>query len=193
MSRLKVGIALGTLLAIAAFLFASSADVLEVIDAVAMGTKTQMGQIVEIKILVSNYSTKEDERLLKEAFLKGQNGGLEKTLAKMRPVGRIQIPGYLGYELAFLSSQPTPTGRSIRFVTNRKIAFGEAYRNTPSQAYNLTSGHIEIDSQNPQHSTGVLYPEAQLSIDKDGQLEMQLRKDEWRLRNIIVRQVGQKK
>jgi hypothetical protein len=190
---LRAGFLAAMLLAPTTSLFALPGDVLEVIDAIAKGTSTQMGQTVSVKILVTNYSTKEDEKILRDAFRKGQNAGLVKALAKMRPVGRIQIPGTLGYELAFLSSEPTPTGRSIRFLTNRKIAFEEAARNTPSQAYDLTSGQIEIDSQDANKSAGVLYPEAQLTINKDGQFEIQLRKNEWLLRNIIVRKVGQKK
>ena len=190
---LRAGFLAAMLLASITSLFALPGDVLEVIDAIAKGTSTQMGQTVSVKILVTNYSTKEDEKILRDAFRKGQNAGLVKALAKMRPVGRIQIPGTLGYDLAFLSSEPTPTGRFIRFLTNRKIAFEEAARNTPSQAYDLTSGQIEIDSQDANKSAGVLYPEAQLTINKDGQFEIQLRKNEWLLRNIIVRKVGQKK
>jgi hypothetical protein len=33
--------------------------------------------------------------------------------------------------------------------------------------------------------SGVLYPAAQLVINKDGQIEFQLRKNHWRLVNII--------
>ena len=57
----------------------------------------------------------------------------------MKAVGRIQIPGTLGYELGYVRMIPTPTGRKIRFAANRKIAFGEAYGNTQSQAFNLTA------------------------------------------------------
>jgi len=189
----KVGVTAAILLAIATSLFAFQNDLLEVIDAQARGTSTQLGQVVAIKLLVTNYSTEEDEGKLKQAFRAGQNDGLVKALHKMRPVGRIQIPGTMGYEITFLSSEPTPTGRTIRFLTDRKIELREAFRNTPSQAYNLTGGHIEINTQDARKSTGVLYPAAQLAINKNGELELQLRKDVWRLTNIIVRQVGQKK
>lgn len=191
--RLRVNVPLAILLAIATSLFAFQSDLLEVIDAQAMGTSTQLGQVVAIKLLVTNYSTEEDEGKLKQAFRAEQNEGLVRALHKMRPVGRIQILGTLGYDLAFLSSEPSATGRTIRFLTDRKIELREAFRNTPSQAYNLTGGQIEINAQDARKSTGVLYPAAQLAINKNGELEMQLRKDVWRLNNIIVRQVGQKK
>jgi hypothetical protein len=159
----------------------------ETIDATAMGTSTQLGKNVSVKIIITSWSTKEDQKALSDAFKQGQNQGLVNALQKMKSVGRIQIPGTLGYDLAFVASEPTPTGRSVRFVTNRKISFQEAYRNTQSQAYNLTAGQINIVDQDKNKSAGVLYPAAQLVINKDGELEIQLRKNPWKLTNIIVR------
>jgi hypothetical protein len=159
----------------------------ETIDATAFGTSTQMGKNVAIKIIIERYSTPEDKKTIDDAFAKGQNQGLVDALSKMKSVGRIQIPGTLGYDIAYAVSVPSPTGRTVRFVTNRKISFGEAYRNTQSQAYNLTGGEINIDNQEQKKSAGVLYPAAQLVINKDGDLQIELRKNPWRLSNIIVR------
>jgi hypothetical protein len=159
----------------------------EVIDATAFGTSTQMGKNVPIKLIIERYSTPEDKKTIDDAFAKGQNQGLVNALEKMKPVGRIQIPGTLGYDVAYAVSVPTQTGRQVRFVTNRKISFGEAYRNTQSQAYNLTGGQIDINDQDKGKSAGVLYPAAQLVINKDGDLQIELRKNPWRLANIIVR------
>ena len=159
----------------------------EVIDATAFGTSTQMGRNVPLKITIERYSTAEDKKTIDDAFAKGQNQGLYDALSKMKSVGRIQIPGTLGYDISYVSSTTTPTGRTVRFVTNRKIAFGEAYHNTQSQAYNLTGGEINIDNQDQKKSAGVLYPAAQLVINKDGDLQIELRKNPWRLSNVIVR------
>lgn len=164
-----------------------AADAQEVIDVTAFGTSTQMGKNVSIKLLIYQYSTPEDKKILMDAFRKGQTQGLVKALEKMKPVGRIQVPGTLGYDVAYIVAIPTPTGRRIRFVTNRKISLGEAYRNTPSQAYNLTGGEFDINDQDKGKSAGVLYPAAQLVINADGDLQIELRKNPWRLANIIVR------
>jgi hypothetical protein len=166
---------------------AYAAEAKEVIDATAYGTSTQLGRNVNIKLLIYGYSTPQDRQVLNDAFRKGQNQGLVNALAKMKSVGRIQIPGTLGFDVSYIASIPTPTGRHIRFVTNRKISFGEAYRNTPSQAYNLTGGEIDINDQDKNKSSGVLYPAAQLVINADGDLQIELRKNPWRLSNIIVR------
>ena len=157
----------------------------ETIDATAMGTSTQLGQNVSVKVTIYEFSTDEDRKILVDAFKKGQNQGLVNALTKMKSVGRIAITGTIGYDLSFIRLVPTPTGRKIRFVTNRVLRFGEAYYNTQTRAYNLTAGEIEINDSDKDKSAGVLYPAAQLVINKEGQLEFQLNKNPWKLVNII--------
>src|SRR6201988_4695806 len=107
----------------------------ETIDATAMGTSTQLGQNVSVKVTIYDFSTDEDRQILIDAFKKGQNQGLVNALTKMKSVGRIAITGTIGYDLSFIRLIPTPTGRKIRFVTNRLLRFGEAYYNTHTTAY----------------------------------------------------------
>jgi hypothetical protein len=158
---------------------------IETIDATASGTSTQLGTQVNIKITIRQYSTEEDRQLLVAAFKKGQNQGLVDQLSKMPSVGRIAVNGTLGYDLAYIRLYRSDKGRRIRFATNRLINFGEAYHNTTSRAYDLTAGEFNLSDSDPKKSTGVLYPAAQLIINKEGQLEIQLRKNHWNLVNII--------
>src|SRR5215472_2066961 len=155
------------------------------IDATAMGTSTQLGKTINIKVNIYQFSTDEDRAILVEAYKKGQNQGLVNALTKMKADGHIAITGTIGYDLSYVRMIPTPTGRKIRFITNRLLRFGEAYYDTQSKAYNLTAGEFDINDSDKNKSTGVLYPAAQLVINKDGQLEFQLRKDPWKLVNII--------
>jgi hypothetical protein len=157
----------------------------EVIDAIAMGTGTQLGQTISVKVTVYEFSTDEDRAILVDAFKQGQNEGLVNALTKMKSVGRIAITGTIGYDLSYIRLIPTPTGRKVRFVTNREIRFGEHYYNTQSKAYNLTAGEIEINDSDKDKNAGVLYPAAQLIINKEGQLEFQLRQNPWKLNSII--------
>jgi hypothetical protein len=110
---------------------------------------------------------------------------LVNALTKMKSVGRIAITGTVGYDLSYIRLIPTPTGRKIRFVTNRLVRFGEAYYSTQSKEYNLTAGELEINDSDKNKSAGVLFPAAQLVINKEGQLEYQLRQNPWKLVNII--------
>ena len=155
------------------------------IDATAMGTSTQLGANVSVKVIINRFSTDEDRQVLVAAFQKGQSQGLVDALSKMKPAGRIAITGTLGYDLAYIRLIRTPTGRKIRFATNRLIRFGEAYHNTQSKAFDLTAGEFNLNDTDKNKSAGVLYPACQLIINKNGELQFELRKNPWKLVNII--------
>jgi len=150
-----------------------------------MGTGTQMGQVYEFRLVINEYSTMEDRQVLVQAFEKGQNQGLVNALTKMRAVGHLSLTGTIGYDCSFIRLIPTPTGRKIRFVTNRLLRFGEVWTDSQSQAFNLTGGEIDINDQDKNKSTGVLYPAAQLVIDKQGQLQIDLNQNAWKLVDVL--------
>ncbi len=180
-SRLLILASALALLAVPGF----ARDKNETIDATAWGTGTQLGRNIGVTLVIYQYSTPEDRSILVEAFQKGSNHGLVNALEKMKTVGRVSITGTLGYDCSYIALFPTSTGRKIRFVTNRPIRFGEAYFDTNSQSYDLTAGEIELNDQDKSKSSGVLYPAAQLGIDDNGQLSINLLQNPWRLGNII--------
>ena len=157
----------------------------ETIDATAFGTSTQLGRNFGVRIIIYEFSSPDDRDILVQAFAKGQNDGLVNALEKMKSVGRITIPGTLGFDLSFIREIVTPTGRTIRFVTNRKIAFGESYWNTQTKSFNLTAGEININDKDKSKSDGVLFPAAQLIVNKEGELQWELNQNSWRLTNIL--------
>ena len=157
----------------------------ETIDATAFGTSTQLGRNFGVKIIIYEFSDPEDRDILVQAFAKGQNDGLRNALEKMKSVGRIQIPGTLGFELSFIREIITPNGRTIRFVTNREIAFGESYWSTQTKSFNLTAGEINLDDKDRSKSGGALFPAAQLIVNKEGELQWELNQNAWKLTNII--------
>jgi hypothetical protein len=160
-------------------------DKYETIEATAMGTGTQLGQNAGISVEIYDFSTPEERQVLVDAFNKGQNQGLVNALTKMRAVGHISVTGTIGYDLAFVRMIPTPTGRKIRFVTNRLLRFGEVWADAQSTAFNLTGGEFDINDTDKSKSTGVLYPECQLAIDKQGQLQIQLTQNPWNLVDVL--------
>ena len=157
----------------------------ETIEASAMGTSTQLGEIVGVSVEIYEFSTPEDRQVLVQAFEKGQNNGLVNALSKMRAVGHCSITGTLGYDVSFIRMIPTPTGRKIRWITNRLLRFGEVYADTQSQSFNLTAGEFDINDTDKSKSTGVLYPACQLAMDKEGQIQFQLNQNPWKLVDII--------
>ena len=183
--QLKVSIAAVAILAMTA-VSGFAREKYETIDAQAYGTSTQLGKNFTVRLIIYEYSTPDDRKILVESFQKGQNDGLANALEKMKAVGRITMPNTLGFDVSYIREIKTPTGRSIRFITNRKIAFGESYWNSQSKSFNLTAGEIVIDDQDKKKSAGVLYPATQLTINKDGEPQWDLRMNPWKLNNVIV-------
>jgi len=157
----------------------------ETIDATAFGTGTQMGQNIGVTLNIYEYSTPADRQILVQAYDKGQNQGLVNALQRMKAVGHVEITGTLGNDCSFIRMIPTATGRKIVFLTNRQIRFGEAFFDTQSQSFNLTAGILDINDQGKSKSTGVLYPAAQLVLDKQGELQWDLAQNSWRLVDLI--------
>jgi hypothetical protein len=184
--RLTIGLPLAGLLVFAAFPVLSAKHVKnETIEATAFGTGNQLGQNMGISVEIYDFSTPEDKQALVDAFNKGQNQGLVNALTKMHAVGHISVTGTLGYDLAYVHIEATPTGRKIRFVTNRQLRFGEVWADAQSTSFNLTAGEFDVNDTDKNKSTGVLYPECQLAIDKEGQLKIELTQNAWRLADVI--------
>jgi hypothetical protein len=144
-----------------------------------------MGQNIGVTLNIYEFSTPADKQILVQAYEKGQNQGLVNALQRMKAVGHVEITGTLGNDCAYIKMIPTATGRKIVFVTNRWIRFGEAYWDTQSQSFNLTAGILDLNDQDKSKSTGVLYPAAQLILDKQGELQWDLRENPWKLVDII--------
>jgi hypothetical protein len=160
-------------------------DKYETIDAQAYGTGTQLGATIGVTLNIYEFSTPADKQILVQAYEKGQNQGLANALQRMKAVGHVEITGTLGNDCSYIKMIPTPTGRKIVFLTNRQIRFGEAYYDTQSMSFNLTAGILEINDQDKSKSTGVMYPAAQLVVDKQGELQWDLRENAWKLSDII--------
>jgi hypothetical protein len=160
-------------------------DKYETIDAQSFGTGTQLGENIGVTLNIYEFSTPADRTMLVQAFEKGQNQGLVNALQKMKAVGHIEITGTLGNDCSYIMMTPTPTGRKIVFATSRQIRFGEAWTDSQTQSFNLTAGVLELNDQDKSKSTGQLFPAAQLIIDKEGKLQLDLNQNPWRLSDII--------
>src|ERR1700688_666084 len=182
---LALGSLLITGLVIVGSTLALAANKPETIEATAMGTSTQMGSEFGITLDIYDYSTRADRQMLVQAFEKGKNEGLVNALGKMKAAGHIAVTGTLGYDCSYIRMIPTPTGRKIRFVTNRLLRFGEVYWDTRSTAYDLTAGELDLNDTDKSKSTGAFYPEAQLAVDKQGMLQFNLVGFPWQLVDII--------
>jgi len=183
--KLALGSLLFAGLLIAGSIPALSANKPETIEASAMGTSTQMGSQFSVTLNIYDYSSRADRQTLVQAFDQGKNQGLVNALSKMKAAGHIEVTGTLGYDCSYIRMIPTPTGRKIRFVTNRLLKFGEVYWDTRSAAYNLTAGEFDLDDTDKSKSTGVLYPAAEFVIDKQGELQINLIGNPYNLVDVL--------
>jgi hypothetical protein len=182
-SRILVkGIALMTLVAAVQPGFARDKD--ETISAQAFGTGTQLGQNIGVTLNIYQFSTPADKQVLVQAFDQAQNKGLVNALKKMKAVGHVEITGTLGYDCSYIMSFPTPTGHKIVFATNRPINMAEAWTDSNSMSFDLTAGILNIDDHDKSKSTGVLYPAAQLVLNKQGEMQWDLAQNSWRLAGL---------
>src|SRR3977135_4247261 len=172
-------------LLIAGITFGFCANKSETIDATAMGTSTQMGSQFSITLNIYDYSSQADKQILVQAFQQGKDKGLVNALSKMKAAGHIEGTGSLGDDCSYIQMIPTPTGRKIRFATNRPRKVGEVYWDTRSTDYNLTAGEFDVNDTDKSKSTGVLYPAAELVIDKLGELQMNLIGNRFNLVDVI--------
>jgi hypothetical protein len=103
----------------------------------------------------------------------------------MRAVGHVEITGTLGYDCSYIRVFPIPTGRKIVFATNRQISMAEAWTDSNSMSVDLTEGVLELNDQDKSKSTGALYPAAQLILDKEGELQLDLLQNPLRLSALL--------
>ena len=160
-------------------------DKYETIDAQAFGTGTQLGQNIGVTLNIYEFSTPADKQILVQAYQQGQMKGLTTALSKMKAVGHLEITGTLGNDCSYIRMFNTPTGRKIVFATTRQIRMAEAWTDSNSMSFDLTAGVLEINDQDKSKSTGALYPAAQLVLDKQGELQLDLLQNPWRLSDLI--------
>jgi hypothetical protein len=185
--KLAIGclLLIGLFSVLSALAFSQDRSKPETIEATARGTESQMGKEFPVTLIIYEYSTPAEKQILVEAFQNGKDQGLFNALSKMKAVGHIAVTGTLGYDVSYIQVIRTPDGRKIRFVTNRLLRFGEVYHDSRSTSYNLTAGEFDINDEDKSKSTGTFYPEAELAIDKQGELQYHLVGFPWQLVDII--------
>lgn len=161
-------------------------------QATMFGTSTQLGQMVQVTVLVNEFSTVDDQKALSDAFNAKGNEGLVNALSKMKTKGRVSMTGTLGYDVSYIRRFPEPDGSvKYRLVTNRPITFGEAWSDSRSMDYSLSGMEVIMTNQKDKKGktvwTGTVAPACKFTIGKDKQIELELLKNPWNLVNIQIR------
>lgn len=156
------------------------------IQATAMGTSTQMGKIVNVNILIQQFSTPDDQKALIQAFKRSGQDGLVNVLEDMKPKGRVRFAsGGVGNDVKYIIELPSQNGRRLRLVTDRNLAFGELYHGTRSRDYSV--GAIELVLTSDGKGSGTVLPACKLTLDKKTQqIEIETYQNPWKLTNLMI-------
>lgn len=134
------------------------------------------GATANVTISIESYSSAEDAQRLQAALVEGGPDSLLKALEKMKPIGRIERAGTVGfYDLKFIRSVPTPTGRRITAVTDRPIGFLEAYFAGRSTNYKFGILQIDLkdDKKGREEGAGALIYAAQIKVLDGDRVEIE--------------------
>ena len=156
------------------------------IQATAMGTSTQLGKIYNVNIHIDQFSTPDDQKALIDAFARSGQDGLVDVLENMKPKGRVRFAsGGVGNDVKYIMELPAESGRRIRLVTDRNIAFGELYSGTRSRDYSV--GAIELVLTPDGKGSGTVLPACKLTVDKKTQqIEIETYQNPWNLTNLMI-------
>lgn len=125
------------------------------------------GTTMNVKIYINGYSSTQEAQRLHGILMDGGSGALLKTLQKMKPIGRIEREGAVGfYDLKFILSKPAPGGRQIYAVTDRPIGFLEAYAGSRSVDYpfGILKLDLKADKKGKEKGEGSLIYAAQIKV-----------------------------
>ena len=157
------------------------------IQANAKGTSTQMGQIVQVTIIIESFSTPEERQSLIDGFKKDGTEGMRSALEKMTPRGRISPQSSVGNDVKFIRELPAENGqRRFRLLTDRNLAMAELRGSTRSKDYSL--GAIELTlTADGKGGSGTMLPACKLNVNKKtNEIEIEAYQNPWKLENFIV-------
>jgi hypothetical protein len=98
--------------------------------------------------------------------------GLVSALGKSKEVGRLSPTGFVGSGFRIARLRPGQGGESrIIMVTDRPIAFGEAYNSTRSRDYQF--GIVVLNLDKDGNGTGTLAPVCKIKFNKKDELEVE--------------------
>jgi hypothetical protein len=120
----------------------------------------------QIDIRITRWSTEAETERFLEALKKGQEALIEE-FQDVEPVGRIQSPGTLGYDLRYASQEELGDGmRRIVLATDRPMSFYETVNRPLTADYPFT--YIELSINNEGRGEGKLSIASAMSTNRNG-------------------------
>ncbi len=134
------------------------------------------GRTASVNLYVESYLTDDEAQLLARTLLDGGSDAVLKALEQMKPKGRIVLTGRVGsYDLKFIRSRPTATGRRVSAVADRPINFLEAFYATRSEDYKfgIVIIDLKLNKKNKEEGEGQMIYAAQVKVIDGNKLEIE--------------------
>jgi hypothetical protein len=130
------------------------------------------GKSFGVTIYVTAWTSDQDVHNFAAVLKSGGPDGLVSALEKSQDVGRLSPTGFVGSAFRIARLRPVAGGGSkIIMVTDRPIAFGEAYNSTRSRDYQFGIVVLNIDKDG--NGTGTLAPVCKIKFNKKDELEIE--------------------
>jgi hypothetical protein len=155
-------------------------------QAVAMGQGNFMGQMYNVTIHISAYSTDAERQALLDIFDKGGSAALATALTKQQSHGNVEFTGSTGVDISYARKMPGANGGTrIRIMANHPITLSGAESGTPNNA--LSAIELDLVPQKGK-STGMLWPASMFVVNKQThELEAENYQNPWSLTDVKLR------
>ena len=150
-----------------------NSDLPQTYSATAFGQAgTLAGKSFGVTVYVNGWTSDQEVHQFAAALKKSGPDGLASALNKSNEVGRLSPTGFVGSGFRIARLRPAPGGESkIIMVTDRPIAFGEAYNSTRSRDYQF--GIVVLNLDKDGKGTGTLAPVCKIKFNKKDELEIE--------------------
>lgn len=128
------------------------------------------GKTYQVTMNIDEWTPVEDRKRVLVAL---QEGGEDAALKEMEGMkaGYVVPPAWAhqpSWKVAIATKFETPTGTVVRVVTDRPIAFFEAYERTRSMDYRFGVAEFKLNEKGT--GEGVVIPAARVEFDDEGKL-----------------------
>ena len=134
--------------------------------AVSTGGPRSSSVATQVEIRIDRWSTAEEAQRLTTVLKNKGPEALLETLRDLKPVGSINTPGNLAYDLHYAYQEDTGDGRRIFLATDRPITYWQAVNRPRIVNYPFT--FIELRMNGKGEGEGKLALATQINVTDDG-------------------------
>jgi hypothetical protein len=150
-----------------------NSDLPQTYAATAFGQSGSLaGKNFGVTVYVTAWTSDQEVHNFAATLKSGGPNGLVSALGKSKEVGRLSPTGFVGSGFRIARLRPAAGGETkIIMVTDRPIAFGEAYNSTRSRDYQF--GIVALNLDKDGNGTGTLAPVCKIKFNKKDELEIE--------------------